>query len=55
MTIEDYIIIYVDKQNTRRNVTITSGDMRTAMNNLFELHPDACRVVSCMRKPMFDS
>ena len=54
MTITDYNIIYVDKQNNRRSTTVTSGDMRTAMNNLFELNPDACRVISCMRKPMFD-
>ena len=54
MTIEDYLITYVDKQNNRRSTTVTSDNMRTAMNNLFELHPDACRVVSCMRKPMFN-
>ena len=50
----DYEVLYIDNKGEKQNYDITSTDVRTAMNNLFELCPDAKRIVSCKPKPMFD-
>jgi len=50
----DYDIKYIDKEGDQQDFVITSIDARTAMNNLFELCPDAKRIVRCTPKPMFE-
>ena len=50
----DYEVLYIDNKGEKQNYDITSTDVRTAMNNLFELCPDAKRIVSCKPKPMFE-
>jgi hypothetical protein len=50
----DYEAVYIDKKGAKQSVFVTSTDVRTAINNLFELHPDAKRVVRCTPKPMFE-
>ena len=50
----DYEILYVDKEGDKQDYEITSTDTRTAMNNLFELCPDAKRIIRCTPKPMFN-
>jgi len=50
----DYDVRYVDKEGDYQDYKITSTDVRTAMNNLFELCPDARRIISCKPTPMFD-
>ena len=50
----DYEVLYIDNKGDRQNYSITSTDVRTAMNNLFELCPDAKRIISCKPKPMFE-
>ena len=50
----DYEANYIDKKGETKSVVVTSTDVRTAINNLFELHPDAKRVVRCTPKPMFE-
>ena len=50
----DYDIIYVDKGGDKQDFVVTSTNARTAMNNLFELCPDAKRIISCKPKPMFE-
>ncbi len=49
----DYDVIYVDKEGDKQDYVVTSTDVRTAMNNLFELCPDARRIILCTPKPMF--
>ena len=50
----DYEVLYIDKKGNRRDYTITSTDVRTAINNMFELVPSCKRIISCKPKPMFD-
>ena len=50
----DYLVKYVNSEGEHIDYEITSTDTRTAMNNVFELRPDAKRIISCTRKPMFD-
>ena len=50
----DYDVTYVDKEGDKQDYVITSSDVRTAMSNLFELCPDARRIIKCIPKPMFD-
>ena len=50
----DYEVLYIDNKGNRQDYTITSTDVRTAINNTFELCPDCKRIVSCKPKPMFD-
>lgn len=50
----DYEVLYIDNKGNRKDYTITSTDVRTAINNTFELCPDCKRIVSCKPKPMFD-
>ena len=50
----DYEVLYIDNKGDKQNYDITSTDVRTAMNNLFELCPDAKRIISCKPKPMFE-
>ena len=51
----DYDIKYIDKEGDHQDFVITSIDARTAMNNLFELCPDARRIVSCKPQTMFNN
>ena len=48
-----YDVLYIDKEGDKQDFEITSTDVRTAMNNLFELCPDAKRIISCKPQPMF--
>ena len=50
----DYDCVYVDTEGDKQDFVVTSKDARTAMNNLFELCPDAKRIISCTPKPMFN-
>ena len=50
----DYDVLYVDKEGDKHDYLVTSTDVRTAMNNVFELCPDARRIIRCAPKPMFD-
>lgn len=49
----DYIVRYVDDRGDYQDYDITSTDVRTAMNNAFELCPDIRRIVRCAPKEMF--
>tara|TARA_Y100000401_G_scaffold55883_1_gene44194 strand:+ start:508 stop:669 length:162 start_codon:yes stop_codon:yes gene_type:complete len=50
----DYDIKYIDKEGDHQDFVVTSINARTAMNNLFELCPDARRIISCKPQPMFN-
>ena len=50
----DYEVIYVDKEGDKQDYVVTSTDVRTAMNNTFELVPHCKRIVRCAPKPMFE-
>ena len=50
----DYEILYIDDRGDKQDYVVTAPDVRTAINNLFELCPDARRVIRCSPKPMFD-
>ena len=50
----DYKIRYVDDHGDYQEYDITSTDVRTAMNNAFELCPDIRRIVRCAPKEMFN-
>ena len=53
----DYEVLYVDKEGDKQDYVVTSTDVRTAMNNVFEitlLCPDCKRIIRCAPKPMFD-
>ena len=50
----DYDVVYIDKEGDKQDFVITSTDARTAMNNLFELCPDAKQIIRCVPKPMFE-
>tara|TARA_R100000406_G_C2999800_1_gene94282 strand:- start:194 stop:373 length:180 start_codon:yes stop_codon:yes gene_type:complete len=54
MKMIDYQARYIDKEGDYQDFVITSTDVRTAMNNLFELCPDCKRIISCKPKPMFN-
>ena len=49
----DYEVLYVDKEGDKQDFVVTATDVRTAMNNLFELCPDAKRIIRCAPKEMF--
>ena len=49
----DYAVLYVDKDGDKQDYVVTSTDVRTAMNNVFELCPDARRIIRCAPKEMF--
>ena len=48
-----YDVRYVDKEGDIQDFEVTSTDVRTAMNNVFELCPDCKRIIRCAKKPMF--
>ena len=50
----DYEVLYVDKVGDKQDFVVTSTDVRTAMNNVFELCPDCKRIIKCAPKPMFE-
>lgn len=54
MTVIDYNVTYVDKQGVTHTFSLMSTDVRTAMNNAFELRPEIKRIVRCIQAPMFD-
>ena len=51
----DYEVLYVDKEDDKQDFLVTSTDVRTAMNNVFELCPDCKRIIRCAPKPMFEN
>ncbi len=50
----DYEVLYIDKGGDKQDFVVSSTDVRTAMNNVFELCPDCKRIVKCAPKPMFE-
>ena len=50
----DYEVLYIDKGGDKQDFIVSSTDVRTAMNNVFELCPDCKRIVKCAPKPMFE-
>ena len=51
---KDYEVLYIDKEGNKQDYVVTSTDVRTAMNNVFELCTDCKRIIRCAPKPMFD-
>ncbi len=49
----DYDIVYIDKEGDEQDYRLQSVNARTAMNMLFQVCPDAARIVSCKPQPMF--
>lgn len=54
MTVIDYQITYQDHQGNTHTFSLMSTDVRTAMNNAFELRPEIKRITRCTQAPMFD-
>ena len=50
---KDYDVKYVDKSGDEHTFVVTSTDVRTAMNNAFELRPEIKRIIRCTQTPMF--
>lgn len=50
----DYEVLYIDKGGDKQDFVVASTDVRTAMNNVFELCPDCKRIIRCAPKPMFN-
>ena len=50
----DYVVLYIDKGGDKQDFIVSSTDVRTAMNNVFELCPDCKRIIKCAPKPMFE-
>ena len=50
----DYDIVYIDKEGDEQDYRLQSVNARTAMNMLFQVCPDAARIVSCKPQPMFE-
>jgi len=50
----DYEVLYIDKGGDKQDFVVSSTDVRTAMNNVFELCPDCKRIIKCAPKPMFN-
>ena len=51
---KDYDVLYVDDAGDKQDYVVTAPDARVAINNTFELCPDAKRIIRCAPKPMFD-
>ena len=51
---KDYEVLYVDKEGDKQDYVVTSTDVRTAINNAFELRPEIKRILRCTPKPMFE-
>ncbi len=49
----DYDVKYVCKGGDTHEFIVTSTDVRTAINNAFELRPEIMRVIRCTPTPMF--
>ena len=50
----DYEVLYIDKEGDKQDYVVSSTDVRTAMNNVFELCPDCKRIIRCAPKAMFE-
>ena len=50
----DYEVTYIDSHGDKQTYTVTSTDVRTAINNTFELAPHCKRITRCTPKPMFE-
>ena len=50
---KDYDVKYVDGGGNEHPFVVTSTDVRTAINNAFELRPEITRIVRCTPAPMF--
>ena len=46
----EYIVSYIDKEGDFQDIEVASTDVRTAMNNTFELCPDCKRILRCIKK-----
>ncbi len=51
---KDYEVTYIDSHGDKQDYVVTSTDVRTAINNTFELVPHCKRIVRCAPKPMFE-
>ena len=49
----DYDVKYVCKGGDEHCFIVTSTDVRTAINNAFELRPEIKRILRCTPAPMF--
>jgi hypothetical protein len=49
----DYDVKYVCKGGDTHEFVVTSTDVRTAINNAFELRPEIKRILRCTPAPMF--
>ena len=50
---KDYDVKYVDGGGEEHTFGVTSNDLRTSMNNAFELRPEIKRIIRCTQTPMF--
>jgi len=50
----DYELKYKDKSGKEHDVIVTAPDVRTAINNAFELHTDCNQVIRATPAPMFN-
>ena len=49
----DYDVKYVCKGGDEHVFVVSSTDVRTAINNAFELRPEIKRILRCTPAPMF--
>ena len=46
----DYDVIYVDDRGDKQDFVVTSVDTRSAIKDLYDLCPDAKRIIRCTPK-----
>ena len=51
---KDYEVTYIDSHGDKQDYVVSSTDVRTAMNNVFELQANWKRILRCAPKPMFE-
>ena len=51
---KDYKVVYIDSHGDKQDYVVSSTDVRTAMNNVFELQPNCKRILRCAPKAMFE-
>ena len=49
----EFDVVYIDDTGDKQDYTIAAPDVRVAIQNTFELCPDARRILRCVRTPMF--
>jgi len=52
--VKDYEVKYKDEDGCAHEAIVTAQDVRTAINNAFELHKDCVQVIRAYPKPMFE-